>query len=63
MILKDDSGMSAFTTCFTEIDLGDDSGCSDEDLTFEELKMFRKEDTEVREIQKERIQDLMKENE
>ncbi|TYK01654.1 gag-pol polyprotein [Cucumis melo var. makuwa] len=45
---EDDSGMSAFTTCFTEIDLGDDSGCSDEDLTFEELKMFRKEDTELK---------------
>ncbi|TYK28190.1 putative gag-pol polyprotein [Cucumis melo var. makuwa] len=46
---------------------GEDSECSDEDgdedLTFEELKMLRKEDTEARAIQKERIQDLMEENE
>ncbi|KAA0032911.1 gag-pol polyprotein [Cucumis melo var. makuwa] len=59
--------MNAFTTCFTKIDPGDDSGCSDEDndkdLTFEELKMLRKEDTEARAIQNERIQDLMEENE
>ncbi|TYK08443.1 putative mitochondrial protein [Cucumis melo var. makuwa] len=64
---EDDSSMNAFTTCFTEIDLEDDSECSKEDgneeLTIEELKMLRKEDTEARAIQKERIQDLMKENE
>ena len=56
---KDGSSMNAFTACFTEIDLVNDSGCSnedgDEDLTFEELKMLRKEDTEAKAIQKERI--------
>ncbi|KAA0059924.1 Peptidase aspartic, catalytic [Cucumis melo var. makuwa] len=64
---EDDSSMNAFTTCFTEIDLIDDSGCSNEDgnkdLSFEELKMLRKEDIKARAIQKERIQDLMEENE
>ncbi|KAA0064266.1 gag-pol polyprotein [Cucumis melo var. makuwa] len=35
----------------------------DEELTLEELKMLRKEDLEARAIQKERIQDLMDENE
>ncbi|KAA0060391.1 gag-pol polyprotein [Cucumis melo var. makuwa] len=44
-----------------------DSECSDidedEELTLEELKMLRKEDSEARAIQKERIQDLMDENE
>ncbi|KAA0053528.1 putative mitochondrial protein [Cucumis melo var. makuwa] len=64
---EDDSGMNAFTTCFNEIDLGNNNECfdgdGDEDFTFEELKMLRKEDTEVRAIQKERIQDLMEENE
>ncbi|KAA0033929.1 gag-pol polyprotein [Cucumis melo var. makuwa] len=64
---KDDNGMNAFTTCFNEIGLGDDSKCSDEDgdedFTFEELKMLRKEDTEAKAIQKERIEDLMEENE
>ncbi|KAA0035922.1 uncharacterized protein E6C27_scaffold56G00970 [Cucumis melo var. makuwa] len=63
----DDSSMNAFTTCFTEIDFRDDSGCSnedvDEDLTFEELKMLRKEEIEARAIQKERIQILMEDNE
>ncbi|KAA0058242.1 uncharacterized protein E6C27_scaffold274G005670 [Cucumis melo var. makuwa] len=65
--IEDDSSMNAFTAYITEIDLGDDSGCSDEDgdedLTLEELRMLRKEDTEARAIQKERIQDLMEENE
>ncbi|KAA0038052.1 gag-pol polyprotein [Cucumis melo var. makuwa] len=64
---KDDSGMNAYIACIIEIDLGDDSECSDEDgdedLTFEELKMLKKEDTEARAIQKERVQDLMEENE
>ena len=64
---EDDSSMNAFTTCFTEIDLEEDSECADEDddeeLTIEELKMLRKEDTKARTIQKERIQDLMEENE
>ncbi|KAL0539488.1 hypothetical protein IC582_023702 [Cucumis melo] len=61
-----DHGLNVFTTCITKINL-DDSECSDkdenEDLTFEELKMLRKEDSEARAIQKERIQDLMEENE
>ncbi|KAA0039138.1 gag-pol polyprotein [Cucumis melo var. makuwa] len=62
-----DRGINAFTTCITEINLDDDSECSnndkDEDLTLEKLKMLRKEDSEARAIQKERIQDLMEENE
>ncbi|KAA0058236.1 gag-proteinase polyprotein [Cucumis melo var. makuwa] len=63
---EDDSSMNAFTAYITDIDLKDDSGCSDEDsdedLTLEELRMLRKEDIEARAIQKERIQDLMEEN-
>ncbi|TYK06170.1 gag-pol polyprotein [Cucumis melo var. makuwa] len=62
-----DHGMNAFTTCITDINLDDDSECSDndkdEDLTLEKLKMLRKKDSEARAIQKERIQDLMEENE
>ena len=62
-----DHGMNAFTTCITEINLDDDSECSDidedEELTLEKLKMLRKEDSKARAIQKERIQDLMEENE
>ncbi|KAA0063827.1 gag-pol polyprotein [Cucumis melo var. makuwa] len=53
--------------CITEINLEDDSECSDndenEELKLEKLKMLRKEDSEARAIQKERIQDLMEENE
>ncbi|KAA0042878.1 uncharacterized protein E5676_scaffold108G00980 [Cucumis melo var. makuwa] len=64
---EDDHGMNAFTTCITEINSEADSECSDidedEELTLEELKMLRKEDSEARAIQKERIQDLMDENE
>ncbi|KAA0065844.1 putative mitochondrial protein [Cucumis melo var. makuwa] len=64
---KDDSSMNAFTACFTAIDFEDDSECSDEvgdeDLTFKDLKMLRKEDTEAKAIQKEIIQDLMEKNE
>ncbi|TYK27585.1 putative mitochondrial protein [Cucumis melo var. makuwa] len=44
-----------------------DSECSDidedEELTLEKLKMLRKEDSEARAIKKERIQDLLDENE
>ncbi|KAA0047661.1 gag-pol polyprotein [Cucumis melo var. makuwa] len=62
-----DHGMNAFTTCITEINLNDDSECSDndedEELMLEKLKMLRKEDSEARAIKKERIQDLMEENE
>ncbi|XP_050937810.1 uncharacterized protein LOC127148365 [Cucumis melo] len=50
-----------------EIDFGDESECFeenyDEELTFEELKVLWKENSEARAIQKERIQDLMEENE
>ncbi|TYK17067.1 Retrovirus-related Pol polyprotein from transposon TNT 1-94 [Cucumis melo var. makuwa] len=50
-----------------EINSEVDSECfdinEDEELTLEELKMLRKEDSEARVIQKERIQDLMDENE
>ncbi|KAA0037580.1 gag-pol polyprotein [Cucumis melo var. makuwa] len=50
-----------------DIDFGDESECleenCDEELTFEELKVLNKEDSEARAIQKERIQDLMEENE
>ncbi|KAA0032410.1 gag-proteinase polyprotein [Cucumis melo var. makuwa] len=64
---EDDSGMNAFTACITKIDLGDESECSkencDEELTFEELKVLWKEDSEAKAIQKEIIQDLMEENE
>ncbi|KAA0033000.1 putative mitochondrial protein [Cucumis melo var. makuwa] len=62
-----DHGMNAFTACITEINLDDDGECSDndedEELTLEKLKMLRKEDSESRAIQKERLQDLMEENE
>ena len=57
-----DHGMNAFTSCITEINIDDDSEYSDndedEDLLLEKLKMLRKEDTEAKAIQKERIQDL-----
>ncbi|KAA0059174.1 F5J5.1 [Cucumis melo var. makuwa] len=50
-----------------EINSEVDSECSDidedEELTLEELKILRKEASEARAIQKERIQDLMDENE
>ncbi|KAA0042420.1 gag-proteinase polyprotein [Cucumis melo var. makuwa] len=64
---EDDHDMNAFTACITEINSEADSECSnideDEELTLEELKMLRKEDSESRAIQKDRIQDLMDENE
>ncbi|TYK30870.1 gag-pol polyprotein [Cucumis melo var. makuwa] len=62
-----DHSMNAFTACITEINSEVESECSDndedEELTLEKLKMLRKEDSEARAIQKERIQDLMEENE
>ncbi|KAA0032213.1 uncharacterized protein E6C27_scaffold219G00250 [Cucumis melo var. makuwa] len=62
-----DHGMYSFTTCITETNFEDDNECSDidedEELTLEKLKMLRKEDSEAKAIQKERIQDLMEENE
>ncbi|TYJ96973.1 gag-pol polyprotein [Cucumis melo var. makuwa] len=62
-----DHNMNAFTTCIIEINYEVESECSDNDegekLTLEKLKMLRKEDSEARAIQKERIQDLMEENE
>ncbi|TYK11805.1 envelope-like protein [Cucumis melo var. makuwa] len=64
---EDDGSMNVFTTYITEIDLRDDSDCSDEDgdedMTLEELRIMRKEDNEARAIQKERIQELMEESE
>ncbi|TYK14780.1 gag-proteinase polyprotein [Cucumis melo var. makuwa] len=64
---EDDNGIKAFAVCIIEIDFGDESECFeenyDEELTFEELKVLWKEDSEARAIQKERIQDLMEENE
>ncbi|KAA0043415.1 uncharacterized protein E6C27_scaffold1639G00210 [Cucumis melo var. makuwa] len=63
---EDDHDMNDFTY-ITKINFEVDSECSDidedEELTLEELKMLRKEDSEARAIQKERIQDLMDENE
>ncbi|KAA0032462.1 gag-proteinase polyprotein [Cucumis melo var. makuwa] len=62
-----DHGINAFTACITEINSEVDSECfdndEDEELTLEKLKMLRKEDSEARAIQKERIQNLMEENE
>ncbi|TYK22564.1 gag-pol polyprotein [Cucumis melo var. makuwa] len=64
---EDDHGMNDFTACITKINSEADSECfdtnEDEELTLEELKMLRKEDSEARAIQKERIQDLMDKNE
>ncbi|KAA0035514.1 gag-pol polyprotein [Cucumis melo var. makuwa] len=62
-----DHGMNAFTACITEINSEVDSEYSeneeDEERMLEKLKILRKEDSEARAIQKERIQDLMEENE
>ncbi|KAA0056382.1 gag-pol polyprotein [Cucumis melo var. makuwa] len=62
-----DHSMNAFTPCITEINSEVESECSDndedEELMLEKLKMLRKEDSEARTIQNERIQDLMEENE
>ncbi|KAA0050329.1 gag-proteinase polyprotein [Cucumis melo var. makuwa] len=64
---KEDNGMNAFTVRVTETDSDDESESSEEnydnELTFEELRVLWKEDNEARAIQKERIQDLMEENE
>ena len=47
-------GMNAFTTCTTDISVDDESECvvndEDEDLTFEQLKMLRMEDSKARAI-------------
>ncbi|KAA0037746.1 gag-pol polyprotein [Cucumis melo var. makuwa] len=64
---EEDNGMNAFNVRVTETDSDDESESSEEnydnELIFEELKVLWKEDTEARAIQKERIQDLMEENE
>ncbi|TYK08440.1 gag-proteinase polyprotein [Cucumis melo var. makuwa] len=64
---EDDHGINAFTACITKINSEADSECfdidEDEELTLEELIILRKEYSEARAIQKERIQDLMDENE
>ncbi|KAA0031681.1 gag-proteinase polyprotein [Cucumis melo var. makuwa] len=64
---EDDHGMNTFTASITEINSEADNECSDidedEELTLEELKILRKEDSEAKATRKERIQDLMDENE
>ncbi|KAA0050618.1 gag-pol polyprotein [Cucumis melo var. makuwa] len=64
---EEDNSINAFTVCISETDSKDESECSgeicDKNLTFEELKVQWKEDSEARAIQKERTQDLMEENE
>ncbi|KAA0025487.1 gag-pol polyprotein [Cucumis melo var. makuwa] len=64
---EEDNGMNAFTVHITKSDSNDESESSEEnydnEMTFEQLKVLWEEDTEARAIQKERIQDLMEENE
>ncbi|TYK03067.1 gag-pol polyprotein [Cucumis melo var. makuwa] len=65
---KDDDGnINAFTIRIMDENSDDDSECSEErkndDLTIEKLKVLWKEDCEARAIQKEKIQDLIVENE
>ncbi|TYK02457.1 gag-proteinase polyprotein [Cucumis melo var. makuwa] len=63
----DDRNINAFTIRITDVNSNDDSECSEEskndDLTIEKHEALWKEDCEARAIQKERIQDLIKENE
>ncbi|KAA0033020.1 gag-pol polyprotein [Cucumis melo var. makuwa] len=63
----DDSNINAFTIRITYKITDDESECSEEsksdELTIEKLEALWKEDCEAREIQKERIQDLIEENE
>ncbi|KAA0036592.1 gag-proteinase polyprotein [Cucumis melo var. makuwa] len=64
---EEDNGMNAFIVHVTKTDSDDESESYEEnydnELTFEELKVLWKEDTEARAIQKERIQEFMEENE
>ncbi|TYJ98791.1 gag-pol polyprotein [Cucumis melo var. makuwa] len=63
----DDSNINAFTIGITDENTNDESECSEEsksdELTIEKLEALWKEDCEARTIQKERIQDLIEENE
>ncbi|KAA0066403.1 gag-proteinase polyprotein [Cucumis melo var. makuwa] len=63
----DDRNINAFTIRITDENTDDDSECSieskNDELSIEKLETLWKEDCEARAIQKERIQDLLKENE
>ncbi|KAA0041153.1 gag-proteinase polyprotein [Cucumis melo var. makuwa] len=63
----DDGNINAFTIRITDVNSNDDSECSEEskndDLAIEKHEALWKEDCEARAIQKERIQDLIEENE
>ncbi|TYK00141.1 gag-pol polyprotein [Cucumis melo var. makuwa] len=65
---RDDAGnINAFTIRITDENTDDDSECSveskNDELLIEKLETLWKEDCEARTIQKERIQDLLEENE
>ncbi|KAA0042995.1 gag-pol polyprotein [Cucumis melo var. makuwa] len=63
----DDGNINAFTIRITNKNTDDDSECSieskNDELSIEKLETLWKEDCEARAIQKERIQDLLEENE
>ncbi|KAA0042306.1 gag-pol polyprotein [Cucumis melo var. makuwa] len=63
----DDGNINAFTVRITDENTDDDSECSveskNDELSIEKLETLWKEDCEARAIQKERIQDLLEENE
>ncbi|KAA0056457.1 gag-pol polyprotein [Cucumis melo var. makuwa] len=63
----DDRNINAFTIRITDENSDDDSECFEEskndDVTIEKLEALWKEDCEARAIQKERMQDLIEENE
>ncbi|TYK15997.1 gag-pol polyprotein [Cucumis melo var. makuwa] len=63
----DDGNIKAFTIQIIDEDTDDESGCYEESkndkLSIEKLEALWKEDCEARAIQKERIQDLIEENE
>ncbi|KAA0041592.1 gag-pol polyprotein [Cucumis melo var. makuwa] len=62
----DDGNINTFTIQITDENTVDDSECSverkNDELSIEKLETLWKEDCEVRAIQKERIQDLLEEN-
>ncbi|TYK29777.1 gag-proteinase polyprotein [Cucumis melo var. makuwa] len=63
----DDGNINAFAVRITYENIDDDSECSveskNDELSIEKLETLWKEDCEARTIQKERIQDLLEENE
>ncbi|KAA0042298.1 gag-pol polyprotein [Cucumis melo var. makuwa] len=63
----DDGNINAFAVRITDENTDDDSECSveskNDELSIEKLQTLWKEDCEARAIQKERIQDLLEENE